>query len=157
MKACGRCQAVKPLSDFNTGQSYCKPCVSEYQRAYYQANREKHLAKNRVWREKHPDYRGTSNGVRGRLRRIGLLTEANETFVNAHNDRCDICGKQPTDIYKKLHIDHCHASHKLRGMLCNLCNNGIEQFAEDPRIIRRAIEYVRRRPPPHRPGPRSNR
>ena len=50
-KRCYRCGARKPSADFHnsrTGQfSYCKLCRRDYDRAYYQRNKEIRLARNR--------------------------------------------------------------------------------------------------------------
>lgn len=53
------------------------------------------------------------------------------------NTKCFICKRE-----KKLHIDHCHSTGKVRGMLCVGCNTGIGALMDDPEVMRSAIAYV---------------
>ena len=57
--------------------------------------------------------------------RYNLTMEQYEQFLIAHNNQCDIC-KSP----KILHIDHDHDTGRIRGLLCNKCNQGIGLFNE---------------------------
>jgi hypothetical protein len=43
-----------------------------------------------------------------------------------------------------FHIDHDHKSGKVRGLLCSCCNTGIGFLKDDPRIMRKAADYVER-------------
>ena len=48
LRRCGRCQAVKPVSDFNPKangkwQGYCKTCHAAWKQEYYQKNRAKYI------------------------------------------------------------------------------------------------------------------
>ncbi|HTH63246.1 MAG TPA: endonuclease VII domain-containing protein [Gemmatimonadales bacterium] len=52
---------------------------------------------------------------------------------------CRICGNVPN----RLNTDHDHATGRVRGLLCFLCNRGLAHFRDDPELFRRAAEYVR--------------
>ncbi len=61
-KICGRCHVEKPLDEFGfrypklgIRHSWCKSCFVEYKRAWYERNREKHIAHVRVARDKTAD------------------------------------------------------------------------------------------------------
>ncbi len=56
--------------------------------------------------------------------------------------KCKICGFEP-QTNRGLHVDHCHATGKVRGLLCHGCNTGIGSMKEDPQILLNAIEYLR--------------
>lgn len=42
-----------------------------------------------------------------------------------------------------LVIDHCHVTGKVRGLLCNGCNTALGAFQDDPKVLRRAISYLK--------------
>jgi hypothetical protein len=50
-------------------------------------------------------------------------------------------GPRPVDI--RLVVDHCHASGRVRSLLCPPCNVGIGVFFEDPDRMERAAAYIR--------------
>lgn len=54
------------------------------------------------------------------------------------NYQCCICKK-----VKKLVIDHCHQTSKVRSLLCHHCNAGIGMLFEDCNILLNAIDYIR--------------
>lgn len=69
------------------------------------------------------------------------LNDYNKMFKNQEGC-CAICGKHQTETEKRFHIDHCHSTNKVRGLLCFSCNNAIGQLNDDPAILRKAIEYL---------------
>jgi len=57
-KRCSRCRELKPASEFawhrrglERRQAYCRSCHAAYRRAHYLANRERHIAAAKRWRE----------------------------------------------------------------------------------------------------------
>lgn len=56
---------------------------------------------------------------------------------------CDICGaSNGSGRWGQLHIDHCHDTGKVRGVLCGHCNSGVGYFRNDPSLLRAAIKYL---------------
>ncbi|WP_392750573.1 endonuclease VII domain-containing protein [Streptomyces sp. LN590] len=51
---------------------------------------------------------------------------------------CAICGVTG----KVLHIDHCHSTGRVRGLLCPPCNTGLGQFQDDVQRMQKAIAYL---------------
>lgn len=50
---------------------------------------------------------------------------------------CIICGSDAN-----LVVDHDHKRNKIRGMLCNRCNQGLGQFKDDPNLLEFARIYL---------------
>lgn len=72
----------------------------------------------------------------------GLTREELRLLLEQH-DRCAICG---TDGWGKKgpQVDHCHATGRVRGILCLNCNNGLGRFGDDPARLRAAAAYLER-------------
>jgi hypothetical protein len=56
------------------------------------------------------------------------------------NGRCEICNRPFGE--KEPVLDHNHATGEARGLLCNLCNQGIGCLRDDPQLIRAALDYL---------------
>ena len=53
-----------------------------------------------------------------------------------------ICGISEEEIGKRLDVDHCHASGKVRGVLCNSCNNILGHARDNIDVLKSAAEYL---------------
>ena len=72
-----------------------------------------------------------------RAYKFGITVETLDELLAA-NDVCKICNKELTI----KHIDHCHKTGKIRGVLCNACNTGLGKFKDDVEMMRKAIRYL---------------
>lgn len=64
-----------------------------------------------------------------------------DELLAAQGGVCAICRRRP-DRDASLHVDHCHATGRIRGILCLNCNQAIGKLGEDPELFRRAAEYL---------------
>lgn len=57
-------------------------------------------------------------------------------------DHCDLCKRK---IEKKInkHIDHCHKTGRVRGVLCRQCNLALGWLKDDTNLIYRIITYLK--------------
>jgi hypothetical protein len=62
-------------------------------------------------------------------------------MVEDQNNLCKICKRPPNKI-KKLCVDHCHISGKVRGLLCDKCNKGLGSFEDSLLSIKNALAYL---------------
>ncbi len=58
------------------------------------------------------------------------------------NNRCAICNRHENEFSKKLAVDHCHKTNKIRKLLCMNCNTLIGQSKDDIEILKKAINYL---------------
>lgn len=76
-----------------------------------------------------------------RLRRkYGLTVEAWDALLIAQSGLCAICSVQ----LRLPYTDHCHATGRVRGLLCPACNTDIARL-EDPGWLELALAYLAER------------
>lgn len=107
------------------------------------ATREKIRADNKKrWRTKSYEQRLAHN-----LRQYGIGPGDYQRMLDEQGGVCAICKRPPTvdgpQRAKRLHVDHCHATGLVRGLLCSRCNFGIGLFDDDPAQIERAALYLK--------------
>lgn len=130
MKKCGGkklgCGKVLPVSSFHKDASYCRPCSREICKKFYHSENGE-----ACWRE----YRYQKV--------FGISLGEYEGMLKQQHGRCALCLAIPQcDQKSRLHVDHCHATGKIRGLLCSKCNTGIGLLQDSPELMRRAAEYV---------------
>jgi hypothetical protein len=134
-KTCSRCGETKPLESFHRNRSrhdgrahYCKPCNLAWKRVDYQKHRPRRIASSR----------------RQSLRVMyGLTPEDWERMLREQAGGCAICGAGVSDRrWARLHVDHCHVTGVVRGLLCSNCNIGLGMFDDDTERLRTAIQYL---------------
>ena len=97
----------------------------EYHRKYYLENKEKIC--ERTWR----------NNL---LTRYGITPEQRDQMLIDQDYKCGIC--ECCIEGKNAHLDHCHASGKIRKMLCWNCNGGLGNFKDNQELLMKAISYL---------------
>ncbi|WP_184331858.1 endonuclease VII domain-containing protein [Rhizobium phaseoli] len=80
----------------------------------------------------------------GRLRtQFGIGSEEYDTLLAKQGGGCAICGERNADSRgHRLHVDHCHDTGAVRGILCSSCNIGLGKFKDSVSRLDRAIEYL---------------
>lgn len=130
-KKCTVCKQNKKLSSFGKHirckdgiRTQCKECHKTYQNKYSKSRPEK-------IREQH--YR----------REFGITTEDYNRMLKEQNNQCMICKR--SDNHKRnrhFHVDHCHSTGKVRGLLCQKCNMGLGMFDDNLELIKTAVSYL---------------
>lgn len=106
----------------------------------------------RRYRERHPDRarasakayydrnRATINRRRSAYR-YGLTLDEYDALLNGAV--CAICRTASCSTGKRLAVDHCHVTGKVRGVLCNNCNRAIGLLGDNPDALLAAAAYLR--------------
>jgi hypothetical protein len=72
----------------------------------------------------------------------GIDLETYARLEYAQGRRCPGCLRALAA--SRVHIDHCHKTGAVRGLLCGTCNIGIGQLGDDPDTIGRLLlKYLR--------------
>jgi hypothetical protein len=116
-------------------------CRRHYGQRYHAENYDRDIAKNALYREKY--YNKDRAFDRYIKNTYGWdLAKYNEVLAS-QGGVCAICSSPPL-AYKRHHIDHCHTTGKVRGILCNNCNTALGGFRDSPDNLRRAALYLER-------------
>jgi hypothetical protein len=95
----------------------CKACVT---------------ARVKAWAGDNPDRWENQKRQSHLLKRYGLTPEAYDSLLESQGGGCAICGSTIADSRgNRPHVDHCHDTGKVRGILCGRCNMGLGHFGDD--------------------------
>lgn len=140
-KRCPRCDCVKPVTEFNINRkhkdglaSWCKSCNAE---------------NLREWAKKNATHKGRLSHASHLRRAYGIDMDDYDRMLEAQGGVCAICAGQ-CRIKTRLAVDHCHTTNRIRGLLCDDCNNGVGRFKDNPELLRAAAAYLET-PPNHAP------
>jgi hypothetical protein len=141
--------------------SACKECKGRYTKVWRIENKDHVEEVTRDWRERNKAQIVERNkaynefnkermlnwGRKYWLRKgYGLTLEQYNEMVARQDGKCLICQDKPHLVgnkrQKTLHVDHCHDSGKIRGLLCHQCNCAIGLLKDDPARIRALLAYV---------------
>ncbi|MBV9869531.1 MAG: endonuclease VII domain-containing protein [Frankiaceae bacterium] len=124
-KRCPKCGDYKPLEDFPRNRStwdglaaYCKPCHNakgkETYTRLYGGTREYHLR-----------------------RRYGIGQIEVDQMLEEQGGKCAICRRPDPE-----HVDHDHATGKVRGMLCFNCNQALGNVRDQLVVLGKMQDYL---------------
>jgi len=125
----------------------------KYRAKYGAIYREKHKLEAREWRaknaarlnEKARAYRAKNPD---KWRSVNLkktygitLDQFNDLF-RWQDSKCAVCRAEST-TGKNWHVDHCHSTGHIRGILCHNCNLMIGHARDNPETLLAAVEYLK--------------
>ena len=158
MPFCVRCKQDLPESRFPTttrklasgeyktylGKTSCMSCY-RHKWLMKEENRETHRKGNRNWYKENP-----VKAKNQRLRKYGIDLDVYNLMREAQNYCCAICKRHEADVEQghaktpatALHVDHCHSTNQVRGLLCTNCNTMIGKSKDDPVVLKSAAQYI---------------
>lgn len=71
--------------------------------------------------------------------KFGIGLHQYQTMLEEQGCECYLCGQQQS---RNLAVDHCHATGRVRRLLCSPCNQALGLFYDNPDVMRRAADYV---------------
>lgn len=134
---CKRCRGTLRYIRNNT----CVQCALAYARAEYGLFGESHREVVAAW---HEENRASHNEMMraGQLKRkFGLTVAEYEALAKSQGNACAVC-REPCPTGRRLAVDHCHTTNRIRGLLCQGCNTGIGKFRDSPERLIAAARYL---------------
>lgn len=101
-----------------------------------EARRERRLANPAAWQGVVRSGTRETPAAR-RLRKYGVTPDQYDALVTLQAGRCAICQREAP-----LHVDHDHATGRVRGLLCMGCNTGLGHFRDSATALRQAAIYL---------------
>jgi hypothetical protein len=80
------------------------------------------------------------NSIAGNAKNGVGIAEVEE-MRRRQNDLCAICG---VNVSEDFHVDHDHASGRVRELLCMKCNTLLGHSSDSIDVLKRAIQYLER-------------
>ena len=118
---------------------YCSKCIQDKPLKEFYNDSSRSSGKSILCRECEREKK-RNNEIR---KAYGITQQQYEDMLKLQNGVCSICGQAPENgRIKRLSIDHCHATGKIRGLLCISCNNGLGRFKDDPKLLIKAAQYL---------------
>lgn len=155
------CKKCNKSEEFYKGKGYrsgfrpiCVKCQSQQRRIRYMKNQEENKKKQREWNAQYPnkvkekskkwnDNNKLMNRSSELKRNFGMTLQDYDLMFEQQRGRCKICNRHQSIFARKLFVDHCHKTGKVRGLLCSTCNSGIGHLQDNIKILQSAIEYLK--------------
>lgn len=141
-RVCRKCGVEKPLIAFTKNKRctdgvthQCKVCTQPKYRQFAIERRhdERFIEARRLSQKKH------------RAKKYGLTLDQLDALYERARNVCEVCESSPTKTgtsSNDLHVDHCHETGRVRGLLCSRCNTAIGLLSESATLLDRAKEYL---------------
>jgi hypothetical protein len=149
---CSKCEIEKPLDDFSVDRSrktgihsHCKACQSARIRAKRKNDtewRNAQVEKSRQYKILHPEKYKQSVRNSVLKAKYGMTTEDYEALFDSQGRLCAVCKSPKSRGFGRMHVDHCHKTGNVRGILCQPCNTSLGKCNDDPEILRKLAEYL---------------
>lgn len=130
-KRCKSCQSVKPLDQFAIDsrrrdgyQVWCKQCFAKHYRSTGGKAQRKHT-----------------------FGKYGITVADFIAMWTSQQGVCAACGDPLDRTSSNTHIDHCHVTGRVRGILCRACNHALGNVKDSIERLEGLVRYLRRSPP----------
>ena len=92
-------------------------------------------------------YAANAESIQKMMFKSKLKTRFNLTvdqYESMAIEGCGICGIMEEDLGRRLAVDHCHETGRVRGVLCHACNTALGKLGDNEEGVLRALDYLRR-------------
>ena len=107
--------------------------------------RAKHPEKVKEWKlswyAKNKDWKRQYDRKYTLRTKFGITLEDYDNLFTKQDGMCAIC-ENALKKGRGTHLDHCHTTKRVRGLLCTACNMALGLFKDDFSRLVRAIDYL---------------
>lgn len=148
-KKCAMCKLLHPVSEFSPDvrmksglNSYCHDCrrLNARRRRASDPEHARAISRAASKRRRTPE-RSRASQLKFRY---GLSVEDYTALLESQNSCCAVCSTPQPGGMGSWHVDHCHDTGRIRGLLCSTCNVGIGMFKDSPDLLAAAVAYLSR-------------
>ena len=107
----------------------------EYNKKWYREH-------GKEWYKEYNSTRKDKNKNATFIRKYGITLDDYNRMFEEQEGKCVICGTHQAVLDKPLHVDHCHETNKVRGLLCHNCNWMIGLSFDNPDTLKKAANYL---------------
>ena len=119
--------------------------ISPKKRVYTEEQKAASRESQRKRRAKNPERVrevGRESEKRRRYRRYGITEEQYNEMWAEQGSSCAICKTKENQTKSNWHVDHCHTTDVVRGILCHSCNTLLGHARDSKTILEEAMRYL---------------
>lgn len=131
-KPCKNCGSTTRFANVPRG---CVKCKAASRKRCNDRNRERYDA--------YPRNRKPQTGNQ-QHKRLGVSEADYAVMLLDQDGKCAVCRNK---WKRKLYLDHCHETNRVRGLLCGPCNTAIGLLGDNVEGLMRAVRYLEEGPP----------
>lgn len=144
-KVCCKCKEEKPREDFYSEPrvrdgltARCKKCMKSDATDSYVQRADEVSKRNRQ------NYCSDKEWAKKIRLNYGLSVDDYYSILEFQGNKCAICGtaSSGSSQHDRFVVDHCHATGKVRGLLCVTCNTALGLFYDSKVNLLSAISYL---------------
>lgn len=147
MKTCSKCGLPKGDTEFSKDRhtkdglrNRCRACMSLVWKADYAARPEYHKQRSKTWTSLNPEKTKRIRKHADLMTCYGLSLVQYEQMLSDQSGKCAICEQ----LMAPPCVDHCHASGKIRALLCSGCNTALGGLKDSSALCFLAASYLQK-------------
>lgn len=137
------CSSCGKLKD-GAHKTYCKACYNARRNSTPEAREAWNKYYRDRWANMDPDVKKARSKNFKLKYAYGMTLDDFNSMVAEQDGKCAIC-RGEFDLVnnpRAVHVDHCHETKVVRGILCHGCNTSLGHFKHNTDLLNAAIRYL---------------